>query len=199
LFFKTKKETQNPSLEDLIEGCKRGDGKAQKALYKHFFAYAKSICLRYCAWEEDADEVLNDSFVKVFRKIDQYNALQPFKMWLRTILINTAIDHYRRQQKLVPITHVEHALDKPFDDTILENLSAQEILALVQKLTPGYRTVFMLYAIDGFNHREIGEMLGISEGTSKSNLSKAREKLQEMIRQHFPDAFHNYGNHYKAQ
>jgi RNA polymerase sigma-70 factor, ECF subfamily len=199
LFFKTKKENQNPSLEDLIEGCKRGDSKAQKALYKHFFAYSKSICLRYCAWEEDADEVLNDSFVKVFRKIDQYNALQPFKMWLRTILINTAIDQYRRQQKLVPITHVEHALEKPFDDAILENLSAQEILALVQKLTPGYRTVFMLYAIDGFNHREIGEMLGISEGTSKSNLSKAREKLQEMIRQHFPDTFSSYGNRYKAQ
>jgi RNA polymerase sigma factor (sigma-70 family) len=166
----------------LIQGCKRQERESQRLLYQHYFGYAMSICVRYCKSYDEAKEVLNDGFLKVFTKIDQYHLDTSFNAWLRRIMINSAIDHYRRERK-----HYNHIST---DDAVLpqihlngaiEELSYGELMGLVQRLSPGYRAVFNLYVIDGYNHEEIGKMLGISTGTSKSNLMKARANLKKML------------------
>jgi RNA polymerase sigma-70 factor (ECF subfamily) len=166
----------------LIQGCKRNDRESQRLLYQHYYGFAMGICLRYCRTSDEAKEVLNDGFMKVFQKIDQYNQDTSFHGWLKKILINTAIDQYRREKK-----HYNHAdLDsvrsaQSSSTNALDHLTHHELLGLVQKLTPAYRAVFNLYVLDGYTHDEIAKMLNISEGTSKSNLSKARENLKKML------------------
>ena len=164
----------------LIEGCKRRDRESQRLLYKHHYAYAMSICARYSRTREEAKEILNDGFMKVFSKIDQYNPDTSFEGWLRRIMINTAIDHYRKEVKhyhQVSIQDGEHVIPQiPVDDLV-----HQDLLRLIQQLSPGYRAVFNLYVVDGYTHKEIGDILGISEGTSKSNLLKAREILRKRL------------------
>ncbi len=161
-----------------LEGCKQRNRESQRMLYKHHYAYAMSICLRYSKTKEEAREILNDGFMKVFSKIEQYNPETSFLGWLRRIMINTAIDHYRKEVKHYHQVSIES--EQPFVTTTsaLDDLGYQELMSMVQQLTPAYRAVFNLYAIDGYNHKEISQILGISEGTSKSNLSKAREVLK---------------------
>lgn len=167
-----------------LEGCKQHDRESQRMLYKHHYAYAMSICLRYCQTKEEAREVLNDGFMKVFSKIEQYNPETSFLGWLRKIMINTSIDHYRKEVKHYHQVPIESAQLFITTASVLDDMSHQELMLMVQQLSPAYRAVFNLYAIDGYNHKEIGQILNISEGTSKSNLSKAREvlkgKLQEL-------------------
>lgn len=170
------------TIEALIQGCIRGDSTSQKGLYKHFYGYAMSISLRYSKNAEEAVEVLNDSFLKVFTKIKKYDPDRSFKGWLRKIIINTALDNYRHNLKYYHSLDIENGESSPATETILSGLGYQEILALVQNLSPAYRTVFNLYVIDGFTHEEIANMLEISVGTSKSNLSKARENLRNMLK-----------------
>lgn len=165
----------------LIQGCKRNDRDSQRLLYQHYYSYALSVCMRYSRSTAEAKEVVNDGFLKVFDKINQYNADFPFKGWLRKIMINAAIDQYRKELKHAYQAPVENAYRVHTQPVALSNLSHEELIGLVQKLTPAYRAVFNLYVIDGFNHREIGKLLGISEGTSKSNLLKARENLRGML------------------
>ncbi len=193
MFFKKSNNRRDEfSLDSLLQLCKAGDETAQRQLYRLYFPYAKSICLRYSSSEMEAEEILDDGFMKIFRKLEQFDTGQSFKAWLRTIMINTSIDFYRRNRKYAETLHLENALEVPFDDRILDNISAQEILELVRQLSPAYRTVFMMYVMDGYNHREIGEILGINEGTSKSNFSKARQKLQEMVKTNHPTLYLNY-------
>jgi RNA polymerase sigma factor (sigma-70 family) len=175
--------TQNDnSMLLLIQGCKRNDRNSQRLLYQHYYGFAMGVCLRYCRTADEAKEVLNDGFMKVFGKIDQYNVETSFHGWLKKILINTAIDHYRKEKK-----HYNHSdLDSARTSAVssasaLDQLAHHELLALVQKLSPAYRTVFNMYVIDGYTHDEIAKLLNISEGTSKSNLSKARENLKKML------------------
>lgn len=166
----------------LLEGCKKNDRESQRLLYQHYYAYAMSICLRYCRSLEEAKEIVNDGFMKVFKKLDQHETESSFKGWLRQIMINSAIDHYRKEVK--HYNHVEATADRVFEPvvgTVLDDISYAELIGMIQHLTPGYRAVFNLYVIDGFTHPEISKILGISEGTSKSNLMKARENLKEMI------------------
>ncbi|RAW00977.1 RNA polymerase sigma factor [Pseudochryseolinea flava] len=166
----------------LIEGCKKHDRENQRLLYQHHYAYAMSICLRYSRTREEAREILNDGFMKVFSKIDQYNPETSFQGWLRRIMINTAIDHYRKEEKHYQQVSIERA-EYTFTTSAsaVEDLSHAELMTMVQALSPAYRTVFNMYVIDGYTHREIGEILQISEGTSKSNLLKAREVLKERL------------------
>ncbi|MFM2269970.1 MAG: hypothetical protein RL757_3411 [Bacteroidota bacterium] len=193
MFFKKSNNRRDEfSLDSLLQLCKAGDETAQRQLYRLYFPYAKSICLRYSSSEMEAEEILDDGFMKIFRKLEQFDTGQSFKAWLRTIMINTSIDFYRRNRKYAETLHLENALEVPFDDRILDNISAQEILELVRQLSPAYRTVFMMYVMDGYNHREIGEILGINEGTSKSNFAKARQKLQEMVKTNHPTLYLNY-------
>lgn len=169
-------------IEALIQGCILGDKNSQKALYKHFYGYAMSICLRYSKNSDEASEVLNDGFLKVFTKIDKYDSNRSFKGWVRKIMINTALDNYRHNLKYYHTYNIETGESSPVTENILSELAYQDIVALVQNLSPGYRTVFNLYVVDGYTHEEIAEILEISIGTSKSNLSKARENLRNMLK-----------------
>lgn len=192
MFFQKRVNINENSLEEVINGCLAGRADAERLLFKQFFGYAKSIALRYASNDIEAEEIINDGFLKIFRHLQNYDFAQPFKAWLRTIMINTSIDFYRKKQKYAIMSFPEQMPDAVFDDNILDKISAEEILALVRKLSPAYRTVFLMYVIDGYNHREIGEALGINEGTSKSNLAKARAKLQDMILEANPNLYYSY-------
>ena len=142
-----------------------------------------SICIRYVSEKEEAQAILNDGFLKVFLNIKRFDKAQPFKPWLRRILINTALNHIKKQQKFKMEVGMEEANQIPGREEILSRLSYQEIIGMVQELSTAYRTVFNLYVIDGFKHEEIAKKLGISVGTSKSNLTRARAKLKELVSQ----------------
>lgn len=168
-------------LLPVILGCRRRQRSSQHELYKRFYAYGMSITIRYADDEDEAVQVLNDSFMKVFRHIKKYDLDKPFKPWFRQVVVNTAINHVRKQEKFKREVQMDEARNISTDEDILGRISYQELMAMVQSLTAAYRTVFNMYVIDGFKHEEIARALGISVGTSKSNLSKARNKLREMI------------------
>lgn len=170
------------SEADLLAGCARGDLRCQKLLYKRYYGLAMHLCLRYAASREEAAELLNDGFMKVFTNLRNRTG-GSFEGWLRRIMVNTAIDHFRRRQQHKPtldLLYAENRADGTDADAIAQ-LSAAEIMGFVQQLTPVCRMVFNLFVVDGYSHLEIGEQLGISEGASKSNLHKARLKLQRLI------------------
>ncbi|WP_341834053.1 sigma-70 family RNA polymerase sigma factor [Chitinophaga pollutisoli] len=169
-------------ISAIIAGCKKWDRSSQEALYRQFFGYAMAICLRYANNKDEAIEILNDGFLKIFHHIDSYDSSRPFKSWLSKVMANTSIDHLRSRKKIhftEDITQV-YDLGMP-DEHAISKLTYEEILGLVQVLPPAYRTVFNLYVVEGFQHQEIAKMLGISEGTSKSNLFKAKRILKEKI------------------
>ncbi len=169
-------------ISDIIDGCRQWKRGSQEALYRQFFGYAMAICLRYANNKNEAIEILNDGFLKIFNHINSYDTSRPFKSWLSKIMANTAIDHLRSRKKISFAEDISQAYDLGVtDDKALDKLSYDEILLLVQNLPPAYKTVFNLYVMEGFQHQEIAAMLGISEGTSKSNLFKAKRILKEKI------------------
>lgn len=139
------------------------------------------VCLRYTKDQSAAEDVLQDAFIKAFRNMKQYQYKGSFEGWLRRIVVNTAIERYRKRHHLHNTTDITEAYDLADEENIMEDISAQELMKLIQQLTPQYRTVFNLYVIEGYSHKEIGEMLNISEGTSKSNLARARKILQQQV------------------
>lgn len=169
--------------DDLISGCIAGKRLQQKQLYELYFGKMMAVCMRYARDRDEAKDLLNEGFLKVFKNLHQYKPQRSLESWIRRIMINNAIDHYRKNKKHRNIGDIDQVYDHAEDEQVHANLAAAEIMKLIQKLSPSYRTVFSLYVLEGFNHKEIGEKLGISEGTSKSNLSKARGKLQKMIRE----------------
>jgi RNA polymerase sigma-70 factor (ECF subfamily) len=168
-------------IEDWIRNARKGRTDAQRAIYSHFYGYGMSICIRYAHHQEEAEEILDDGFIKVFKNLDNYTTGLPFKAWFRRILINTAIDYHRKYQKHNSVLEIAHAQHISTDADAITNLSAQEILNFVQQLPPSYRMVFNLYIIEGYKHKEISEQLGITEATSRATLATARHKLQKMI------------------
>lgn len=175
-------ETALPELtEKLRVGCLQGNPSSQKKLYQSFYGFALAICLRYSNDRDEAVEVMNNGFLKVLTHLNKYDPEKPFKPWLSKVMTNTAIDHYRSRLKFAHMADISEAEDIGTEASINQKLNYEDLLKLVQRLPPGYRTVFNLYAIDGYNHDEIGKMLGISEGTSKSNLFKARQKLRKYL------------------
>lgn len=170
-------------MEEIIKGCCNRQRKSQKKLYEMFYAYGMSITLRYAESRDEAAEILNDAFMKVFTNIKEYDTGQPFKPWLRRIVINTAINHYHKTKKhreLEALDLSENGLHK--EEQVLSGISYDEIIDMIQHLSPAYRTVFNLHVIEGFKHKEIADMLDIAEGTSKSNLSKAKKNLQVILK-----------------
>lgn len=173
-------------IKEIIKGCQKRRRESQKKLYQRFYAYGMSITLRYADSRGEAAEILNDAFMKVFNNISSYDTDRPFKPWLRRIIVNTAINHYHKHEndrQQVDFELVEHEMGQRQD--ILSGISYDEIVEMVQQLSPAYRTVFNLYVIEGFKHREIAEMLNIAVGTSKSNLSKAKKNLQSIVEKNF--------------
>lgn len=169
---------------DLIAGCIRGDRKAQAELYQRFAPRMFGVCLRYAANNEEAEDILQEGFLKVFKKLESYRGEGSFEGWVRRIFVNTAIEHFRRKTRLHPLTGAEEETIEGKYLTALDQMAEKDIVQLVQGLPPGYRTVFNLYVVEGYTHRQISEMLHISEGTSKSQLSRAKQILQELVQQH---------------
>jgi RNA polymerase sigma-70 factor (ECF subfamily) len=170
-------------LHQLIRGCIKQDRKCQKMLYKAFYGFAMGICLRYANNRDEASEVMNQGFFKVFTHIDRFDMSRPFKAWLGKIMMNVSIDFYRANLKMAYTDDLEKAENLSDGDMVDKNLHYNDLLMMVQQLPPAYRTVFNLFAIEGYSHEEIAEMLNINAGTSKSNLHKARQKLKKMILQ----------------
>ncbi len=169
------------SEEELIRECKLGSVKYQEKLYKHFYGFAMGVGLRYLTSRDDAMEVVNDSFIKVFKAIRFYNDTQPFKAWLRRIVINTAIDLHRKNSKFLNNVDIEEAIYVGKTAEVIDNISAKDILLLLERLPEMQRTIFNLYEIDGYNHEEIGNMLNIPASTSRVFLSRAKEKLRKYV------------------
>jgi RNA polymerase sigma factor (sigma-70 family) len=166
----------------LVEACVNQERWAQQHLYEAHYSQMMAVCLRYASSKEEALDILHDGFLKVFRYIHKYTPVNSLGAWIRTIMVNTCIDHFRKQKK----RHTESLEDTHFiyDDqpNPISQMSEQDVLKAVQSLPPTYRAVFNMYVIEGYSHKEIGELLEINESTSRSNLVKARGKLQDIIR-----------------
>jgi RNA polymerase sigma factor (sigma-70 family) len=167
--------------DELVKQCKSGSLKYQELLYKQFYGYAMGISLRYSLNRDDALEVVNDAFIKVFNAINNFNSDKPFKAWLRTILVNTAIDRRRKDLKFQLNVELENATSMS-GANVIENLNAQDILKLMKQLPPIQLTIFNLYEIDGYSHDEIGQILSIPVSSSRVYLSRAKEKLRSVLR-----------------
>ena len=169
----------------LIALCIKRDRKAEYELYKNTYSYLMSICLRYIKDKDMASEVLNTGFLKILTNLEKYNLAIPFKVWIRKIMVNTLIDEYRKtKREKERITYVEEYYDSSdYSETneALSRINCEQIYELIGQLPEATKQVFNLYVIDGYAHKEIGEMLGISEGTSKWHLSNARQKLKEQL------------------
>ncbi|MFO8235351.1 MAG: RNA polymerase sigma factor [Bacteroidales bacterium] len=171
-------------LINIVKACKKGDQKSQKLLYDIFSPRLYGLCLRYTNNEHEAKDLLQESFIKIFDKLKQFKNQGSLEGWMKRIIINTAMENFRKGSNVLLYhsdAHIENVQLRY--EHVLEELNSKDLLQMVQSLSPQYRAVFNLYAIEGYNHQEIACMLGISEGTSKSNLSRAREMLKKKINQ----------------
>lgn len=168
-------------LTEVIRGCRRGDRQAQNRLYRAFHAWASAICQRYARDAEEARECVQDGFFKVFTKIDRYKGDLSFEAWLKRVIINTCIDRYRAGLHETPTVALSEAQEEQVLAETLINADAEYLLQLVRRLPPAYQATFNLFAIEGYEYEEIARMLGVSVGSVKSNLFKARSRLKEML------------------
>ena len=175
------KLTQNYTIDDLMQGCKAGDRKMQEQLYKQTSAKMLAVCMRYAKDRMEAEDSLQLGYIKIFQKIKEYRGEGSSEGWIRRIMVNTAIESYRRNIKAMNVVPIEDAYEQPSTGFDFSKLGMQDLLKIIQKLADGYRLVFNMYAIEGYSHKEIAELLGISEGASKSQLSRARAILKEEI------------------
>ncbi|MBO7117886.1 MAG: RNA polymerase sigma factor [Bacteroidales bacterium] len=170
------------SLKRLLKACIKGDREAQKTLYESLSPKMFPVCLRYMSSREEAEDVLQEGFVTLFSKLDSYSGKGSFEGWARKIFVNTALMQLRKNDVLKESEDLEGAWDiSSQDPTIIQNIGYQELLELIESLPPGFRTVFNMYVIEGYSHKEIGEALGISENTSRSQLQRARVILQKKV------------------
>ncbi len=167
--------------EALIDGCIRGDRATQRTLYERFCRKMLVVCLRYSKGQQEAEDILQEAFIKVFDHIRHFRRECPLEGWIRRIVVNTALNHNRSKLYLYPALDLEEVEQAVDENTTLAGLHFEELLAMVQQLAPRYQVVFNLYAIEGYSHREIAELLDISEGTSKSQFARSRVILQQMI------------------
>ncbi|MEO5583879.1 MAG: sigma-70 family RNA polymerase sigma factor [Flavobacteriales bacterium] len=178
--------------EQLVAGCLKGDPIAQKALYQAYAGKMMSICMRYAPDREQAQDILQDGFVKVFQTMGHFRADGPLGGWIARTMVNTALDQIRRNKPFdhsVDLTEAEHL--HATDEQAVSAMSTTELIELIQALPTGYRTVFNLFVIEGYPHKEIGEMLGISENTSKSQFMKARAYLRKLLPKETADLYGN--------
>lgn len=173
------------SEEELIAGCCKNDRNIQKQLYEKYCRRMLVVCLRYTKNQLEAEDILQESFIKVFDNIKKFRKECPLEAWIKRIVINTALKNNRSKLYLHPAVDLEH-IENDFNENItLSNYNYRELLEIVRQLPPRYQIVFNLYAIEGYQHKEIAEMLGITEGTSKSQYSRARVILQRIVKDHY--------------
>jgi RNA polymerase sigma factor (sigma-70 family) len=172
--------------EKIIKGCCSGKAKYQQMLYEKYYGKMMSICLRYAKDPEEAKDILQEGYIKVFSHLKDFKGDGSLEGWIRKIMVNTAINFYHKNKKLELNSSIEddyHELQDMTmsEENIIQKMAYDDLLKLIRTLSPAYQTVFNLYAIEGYSHKEIAEMLNINEGTSKSNLAKARMKLQKQM------------------
>lgn len=173
-------------VSEIVEGCIRGKESAMKAFYERFYGYAMTVCMAYSNHREDAREVLNDGFLKAFKNIKELNNREAILPWLRKIMVNTALDYYRRNQRRKENELTDEAslnATEPYqnDEGVLAQLSAEEILAQLQQLPSAVRMVFGLYVLEGYSHQEIAQKLNIAESSSRSYLNEANKRLRKIL------------------
>jgi RNA polymerase sigma factor (sigma-70 family) len=171
---------------ELIRRCANREIRAQEVLYKRYFSYAMSVCIRYTRDENEAMALVNDSYMKVLGSLSDYDSSRPFKSWYGRILVNTAIDSYRKNLKHSDSLSIDDITEAGEQDPDIEaELSANDILKLYSHLPAQYRLTFNLFEIEGYSHEEIGQMLGITASSSRSNLARAKKLLRELYSKHF--------------
>jgi len=169
------------TVDDLLAELKRNDRRSQEQLYKLLASKMLGVCMRYAKDTFEAEDMLQSGFVKVFKKIGEFRGDGSLEGWIRRIMVNTAIEIYRKNQRMLNVVEIDEVYDAPQTTFDLNGLEAKDLLKLIQQLSAGYKLVFNLYAIEGYSHKEIGEQLGITEGSSKSQLSRARAILKEKL------------------
>ena len=171
--------------KNIITGCINGERVSQKQLYEHFASKMLGVCMRYAKDRAEAEDMLQEGFIKVFNNIAKFKNEGSFEGWVRRIMVFTAINIYKYRSRKFQETLDNEPADSPFQENVIDQISAKEIIALVQQMPEGYRLVFNLYAIEGYTHKEIGELLGIAEGTSKSQYSRAKSYMQVVLAKHY--------------
>lgn len=167
--------------DELIKGCLRRERTAQQQLFDLYSSKMYGLCYRYVRHAMEAEDILVTAFTKIFERIGQFKGEGSFEGWMRRIMVNEALTHLRKSRTMYLETELEQADREPDYDRLSDHLEEEDLLKMIQELPPGYRLVFNMYAIDGYSHKEIAEQLGISENTSKSQLSRARVYLQKML------------------
>jgi RNA polymerase sigma factor (sigma-70 family) len=180
------KVTKTYTINDLMEGCKAGNRQMQELLYKQTASKMLAVCMRYAKDQMEAEDVLQMGYVKIFQKVNEYRGDGSFEGWIRRIMVNTAIESYRKNLRMLNVVPIEDAYEQPSQGSnsyhdAFNSLGMQDLMKVIQKLADGYRMVFNMYVIEGYSHKEIAETLGITEGASKSQLSRARAILQQEI------------------
>jgi RNA polymerase sigma factor (sigma-70 family) len=175
------KLTKTHTIDDLMEGCKAGNRKMQELLYMQTASKMLAVCMRYAKDRMEAEDSLQVGYIKVFQNIATYRGGGSFEGWMRRIMVNTAIESYRKNLRSLNVVPIDDAFEQPSTGLDLNRLGMQDLLKVIQGLADGYRIVFNMYAIEGYSHKEIAETLGISEGASKSQLSRARAILKQEI------------------
>jgi RNA polymerase sigma-70 factor (ECF subfamily) len=178
-------DQRDQRITKILNGCRKQHRESQKMLYEEFYAYGMSICLRYADDRDEAAAILNDGFMKIFTNIKQFDLSKPLKPWLRKVMVNTAINRYKEKQRETRAEEMQRAIQEAESESIISGISYQEIIGMLHKLPPAYRTVFNLHVIEGYKHEEIAKMLSITVGTSKSNLFKAKESLRKILSEFF--------------
>lgn len=173
--------SQKISEAELIEGCLAGTWAFQQMLYKQYAGKMLTVCMRYTSSRFEAEDILQEGFIIVFEKLGQFKKQGSFEGWIRRIMVNKAIEHYRRSATVYPVINVEDVENNISVDDVTSQIDAKELLKMIQELPPMYKLVFNLYVFEGMTHKEIADQLGIAEGTSKSNLSDARTLLKKKI------------------
>jgi len=170
------------NIQDLLEGSLANRRKAQEGLFRHFYGFAMTVALRYSRDEMDAADIVSHAFVRIFKNIQTYDKSKgSLHAWIKRIVVNEGLDHIKSRTRFSENVELETVPEPEVSSHIIEQMGAEEIMELVKKLPPATHAVFVLYAVEGYNHREIAERLNISEGTSKWHLSEARKTLQQQL------------------
>lgn len=170
---------------EIVYRCLQQDILAQNELYRGYAGKMMAVCMRYARNRDAAADIMQDGFVKVFINLKSFKGEGSFEGWIKRIMINTALKQYRKDLKFKNDVDIDSAYNLTFESDIVSRISAKELMGHIQELPDGYRTIFNLYVVEGFQHNEIGELLGISEGTSKSQLSRARNYLMQTIKKDY--------------
>ena len=170
-------------LSKILERCKKYDKKAQKELYDVYSPVLFGICIRYAKTKHEAEDILQDGFIKILTKINDFNSAGSFEGWMRRIIVNTAISHYHKNKKHNDIYDIDEINETDIKGYTFDNkqFTSEELYSVINNLPEGYKVVFNLYAIEGYKHKEIAEMLNINQNTSKSQYSRAKDKLREQL------------------